>query len=50
LRNWDGINGTYDFRAIPQRGVGIDSVLMVRWVKAKGTWVPVSRPGGLPLK
>ena len=31
LRGWDGINGTYDFRAIPQRGVGIGGVIMVRW-------------------
>ena len=50
LRGWDGINGTYDFRAIPQRGVGIGSVVMVRWIKAKDTWVGVSKPGGSPLK
>ena len=50
LRGWDGINGTYDFRAIPQRGVGIGSVIMVRWIKSKDTWVGVSKPGGSPLK
>jgi branched-chain amino acid transport system substrate-binding protein len=50
LRGWDGINGTYDFRAIPQRGVGIDSVIMVRWSPTKDSWAGVSKPGGMPLK
>jgi branched-chain amino acid transport system substrate-binding protein len=50
LRGWDGINGTYDFRAIPQRGVGIGSVIMVRWIKAKDNWIGVSKPGGSPRK
>jgi branched-chain amino acid transport system substrate-binding protein len=49
-RNWTGVNGTYDFKAIPQRGVGPDWVMMVKWDPAKDSWVAVSRPGGMPLK
>lgn len=45
-----GLFGSYDFQAIPQRGIGQGSVVMIRWDAAKGTWVGVSRPGGLPLK
>jgi branched-chain amino acid transport system substrate-binding protein len=48
-RNWVGINGVYDFHAVPQRGVGVGSVLMVRWDPAKDTWVGVSKLGGKPL-
>jgi branched-chain amino acid transport system substrate-binding protein len=48
-RNWIGINGSYNFRAIPQRGLGPSGVVMVRWDAAKDTWVGVSRPGGRPL-
>ena len=45
-----GINGRYDFPAVPQRGLGPSSIIMVRWNKAKDTWVSVSNPGGQPLK
>ena len=49
LRGWVGINGRYDFRAIPQRGVGAGAVIMVRWDPAKESWVGTSKPGGEPL-
>jgi branched-chain amino acid transport system substrate-binding protein len=49
LRGWAGIVGTYDFRAVPQRGIDIDQVVIVRWDPAKETWVGVSKPGGIPL-
>lgn len=49
-RGWIGINGRYDFKAVPQRGVGPDWVVMVKWDPAKDAWVGVSRPGGIPLK
>lgn len=48
-RNWVGINGQYDFRTVPQRGVGVGSVIMVRWDPAKDTWIGVSKLGGKPL-
>jgi branched-chain amino acid transport system substrate-binding protein len=50
LRGWSGINGAYDFRAIPQRGLDSTSVMIVRWDTAKDSWVGMSKPGGAPLK
>lgn len=50
LRGWVGINGIYDFKAIPQRGIGANSIVMVRWDATKDTWVAVSRLGGEPLR
>jgi branched-chain amino acid transport system substrate-binding protein len=49
LKGWTGINGPYDFRAVPQRGLGVNAAVVVRWDAAKGTWVGVSKPGGTPL-
>ena len=43
---WTGINGPYDFRAVSQRGVGIDGVVMDRWVPATKDFAVVSKPGG----
>lgn len=45
-RNWAGVDGTYDFVAVPQRGIGVNSVMMVRWDRAKDDWLGVSRLGG----
>lgn len=41
-----GIDGLFNFDAIPQRGVGIDAIVLVKWDQAKDTWVGASRPGG----
>jgi branched-chain amino acid transport system substrate-binding protein len=49
LRGWPGIVGTYDFRAVPQRGIDINQVVIVRWDAAKETWTGVSKAGGVPL-
>jgi branched-chain amino acid transport system substrate-binding protein len=49
LQGWTGVNGRFDFRAIPQRGVGQASLIMVRWDAARGDFVPSSRSGGRPL-
>lgn len=49
LHSWNGITGHYDFGAVPQRGVGVDSVVIERWDASRNTWVGVSRPGGYPL-
>lgn len=49
LNNWIGATGRYDFRAVPQRGLGLGDVLVVRWDQPKGDWVGVSKPGGDPL-
>ena len=44
-----GTNGIYDFRAGDQRGVGLSSLVIAKWVPAKKTWATVSHPGGRPL-
>lgn len=50
LHGWTGVYGTFDFHAIPQRGVGIDAVIIQRWDPSKDSWVGVSKPGGSPLR
>jgi branched-chain amino acid transport system substrate-binding protein len=49
LKGWVGADGTYDFHAIPQRGIGAGSIMMIRWDPASENWVGVSKPGGQPL-
>jgi hypothetical protein len=49
LKNWPGINGRYDFVKEPQRGLGDESVVMVRWNPATDSWKALSKPGGVPL-
>ena len=49
VRGWVGINGAYDFHATPQRGLGVNNVIMVRWDVAKDTWTAASKLGGQPL-
>lgn len=49
LRGWVGANGPYDFRADPQRGVGVGSVIVVKWDARRSAVVSVSKPGGMPL-
>jgi branched-chain amino acid transport system substrate-binding protein len=44
-----GIYGPHDFIAIPQRGLGIGSVVMIRWDPARG-WVAASGLGATPLR
>jgi len=46
LTRWTGINGSYDFRTVAQRGVGIDGVVMDQWMPATKDFVVVSKPGG----
>jgi branched-chain amino acid transport system substrate-binding protein len=49
LKGWTGVNGPFDFRAIPQRGVGQASLIMVRWDAEHTAFVPSSKAGGRPL-
>ncbi|MGH7035624.1 MAG: ABC transporter substrate-binding protein [Stellaceae bacterium] len=49
LRGWTGVDGPYDFVANPQRGIGGQNVVMVRWDLAKGKAEAVSDYGGKPL-
>lgn len=50
LQGFAGINGVYDFKAVPNRGVSESNVVMTRWDQAVGTWVVVSEPTGIPYK
>jgi branched-chain amino acid transport system substrate-binding protein len=49
LRGAPGIWGRYDFRAIPQRGIGAQWVIMTRYDEPRGAFPAVSKPGGQPL-
>lgn len=49
LRGYVGVNGPYDFIRFPQRGLGENSALIVKWDTARGEAVAVSRFGGEPL-
>ncbi|HUZ73738.1 MAG TPA: ABC transporter substrate-binding protein [Stellaceae bacterium] len=49
-KGYAGIDGIYDFTKIPQRGLGIDNALVVRWDPAKKDWQPVSKLRGIPIK
>jgi branched-chain amino acid transport system substrate-binding protein len=50
LHGFPGVKGILDFRNGNQRGLGMEATLVVRWDAAKDDWVPVSEPGGNPLK
>ena len=43
-----GINGFYDFKAVPNRGLGESNVVVTRWDAAAQTWAVVSDPLGIP--
>ena len=44
-----GINGIYDFKTSPQRGLTVRNALVSRWDPAANTWTVVSEPTGTPL-
>jgi branched-chain amino acid transport system substrate-binding protein len=50
LRNFPGISGTYDFQTYPQRGIGENAVIVMRWDTVTAAPVLVSAPGGAPLR
>ncbi len=50
LSDFAGVDGRYDFQKLPQRGVGVDSAIIVRWSAEKNDWLPVSAMGGAVLK
>jgi branched-chain amino acid transport system substrate-binding protein len=49
LSGWVGVNGPFDFRSAPQRGLGESNIVMVRWDLQHNTGVAVSKFGGTPL-
>jgi branched-chain amino acid transport system substrate-binding protein len=49
LQGFAGVNGLYDFKAAPNRGLGEANVVVTRWDANVGGWTAVSQPGGNPL-
>lgn len=49
LHGYVGINGTYDFHAGDNRGLGVGNAVLVRYDAGRDQFVPVSKPGGDPL-
>jgi len=47
--NLAGVNGIYDFKAVPQRGLTVHNAVVTRWDAAADTWAVVSQPAGMPL-
>jgi branched-chain amino acid transport system substrate-binding protein len=50
LHGWTGINGQYDFTKYPQRGIGDDALVVLRWDPVNEAGIPLTQPGGAPLK
>ncbi|HUK59354.1 MAG TPA: ABC transporter substrate-binding protein [Stellaceae bacterium] len=50
LTDFPGIDGLYDFKKYPARGLGPDSGTVVRFDGATKSWVWLTLPGGAPLK
>ncbi len=50
LTDFPGINGFYNFKAMPQRGLGVESAVVVRYDSQNKAWNWMSAPGGTPLK
>ncbi len=46
VRGWVGIEGVYDFSDPEQRGLGVQTCVIDRFDAQRGTFVPVSGPGG----
>jgi branched-chain amino acid transport system substrate-binding protein len=49
LHGFAGINGLYDFRDGSQRGLGINTEMVVKFDPVSKRWIPVTRPGGKKL-
>jgi branched-chain amino acid transport system substrate-binding protein len=49
LKGFGGVNGFYDFEKYPQRGLGVENVVVTRWNAASEAWEWASRPGGVPF-
>jgi branched-chain amino acid transport system substrate-binding protein len=48
LKGVAGVNGNYDFKAVPNRGLDESNVVVTRWDPAAQTWLVVSDPLGIP--
>ena len=50
LTDFAGVDGIYDFKKYPQRGLGPESSTVTTYDPQKKAWVWLSKPGGAPLK
>jgi branched-chain amino acid transport system substrate-binding protein len=50
LTGFDGVDGVYDFKQYPQRGLGPGSATVTTYDPKAKAWVWISKPGGEPLK
>jgi branched-chain amino acid transport system substrate-binding protein len=48
LKDFAGVNGYYDFKAVPNRGLDESNVIITRWDPAAQVWAVVSEPHGIP--
>jgi branched-chain amino acid transport system substrate-binding protein len=46
LHGWTGIDGVYDFRDNPQRGIGENAMIVYRWDPSANRFLVASKPGG----
>jgi len=49
-KGYVGADGVFDFKKTPQRGLGIDNAVVVRWDATNKKWHLVSKLRGLPLE
>ncbi len=49
ITDFGGINGLYNFKEVPQRGLGADAAIVTRWDPEQQRWIWVSGPGGTAL-
>lgn len=50
LTDFAGVDGLYNFKTNPERGLGPDSSIVVRYDATAKAWVWLTQPGGAPLK
>jgi len=50
LTNFAGVDGIYDFKKYPQRGLGPESSTVTTYDPKTNSWVWLSQQGGAPLK
>ena len=43
VQNWPGMLGRYDFKAIPNRGLGLKAMLVVQWDPERSMWIAAPR-------
>jgi branched-chain amino acid transport system substrate-binding protein len=49
LTDFPGVDGIYDFKSYPERGLGPDAAAIMRFDAEGKRWVWLSKPGGAPL-